>query len=301
MQSLLYYSHSGRFSGSGLAAAIGATVGAGLVLAVLYAYLILYIPLAGFVSFLLAGGFGWGMGLVMAKMLKMGRVRNVALAVGSAVFAGLVGYAFSWMVWMYAFYHRVDVDVPFAEVMNPRVFWDLLTLVNESGAWTVSSTTPTGIALWVIWGLEATIVLGIAAWIPWKEIRDLTFCESCDGWCVSNKKAVVKGVDAMELTTKMEGHDFGYLEKVGAPAGDGMEFCRIELSSCPKCDATHTLTAQSVAVKVNKKGEHSEKKKTVLDRLLLTLKDAQSVRAVCDKLNAPPPATPEPPPNPQAA
>ena len=54
--STLYYRHSGRYSARGLATAVAIATPVGVLAAFVYAYLILYIPLAGIISVFLAAG-----------------------------------------------------------------------------------------------------------------------------------------------------------------------------------------------------------------------------------------------------
>ena len=77
------YRHSGRFPLPGVALSLVAGTAAGVILAFVYAYLVLYIPLAGYLTFILTAGFGGLAGGATGVLLHWQKVRNNAVALST--------------------------------------------------------------------------------------------------------------------------------------------------------------------------------------------------------------------------
>src|SRR5829696_629955 len=96
-----YYRHSGRFSLPRLAIALPIALVAAAVLALAYGYLFAYLPIVGYVSFIIAAGFGLYV---------------------------------SWVVWVHAIAGRADVDIPMMELAtSPVALVDLIVQINKHG------------------------------------------------------------------------------------------------------------------------------------------------------------------------
>ena len=96
-----YYEPSGKFSPVGLLIALmTAPVGAA-VISVIYAYAIIYIPIAGTVSFLLGIGAGFGIGFACNLLIKAGKIRNSTVTFFVGTVAALFGFFVHWAVWIW--------------------------------------------------------------------------------------------------------------------------------------------------------------------------------------------------------
>ena len=79
LSSSIYYRHSGRFdAGRTLITLIAGTVVA-LVCGGIYAYIVRYMPIVGWITFIITGGTGFALGSAMGKLLQWARVRNTTL------------------------------------------------------------------------------------------------------------------------------------------------------------------------------------------------------------------------------
>ena len=182
-----YYKHSGHFSVPSAVIVLVASVAAGFLLACAYSYLILYIPIAGYITFLFSAGFGGILGVVIGAALTWQKVRNVWVAVGVTAAAALSAFYACWAVWIYAFLRRAEVDVNLLPIfLQPDVLWGVIQKVNSVGAWTLRSWEPTGTTLWIIWSIEALIIFGVTFLVALSAFLETPFCESCNSWCKAN-------------------------------------------------------------------------------------------------------------------
>jgi hypothetical protein len=276
----LYYKHSGKFPLSALLAGLLVGVAVGLPGAYAYSYAIIYVPIV-YLSFLLSMGFGLLVGLATAGGLRMRKARNTALSAVLSLLVGLGCLYFSWGVWVYANLRQAGIkDIGLLGlVLRPDSLWRLILEMNKTGVWTIRGATPTGITLWVVWGVEAAVILGCVLLAAVAIIQSDPFCENCEKWC-EKKEGVgrANSGDVNELKQRMESKDFGYLEKLGTAGVEEPAWFRVDLHSCPSCQATNTLTVKSITVSVDKRGKRSEKSTDVVDKLLISASEADAIR-----------------------
>jgi len=282
----LYYQHSGKYPAGGLLMAILGGGAAAMILAVAYAYLLLYIPLAGYVTVILIGGFGFLLGFVTAYVLKRGKVRSLPASYLAMALVGVAGLYTSWGVWIYALLRREEMEADLLTVLtDPAALWNVIAIVNKTGAWTIRNWSPTDTTLWALWGIEAVMILGVAFYILYGAMQKEPFCESCGTWCEENAGvARINQADGGEVRQHLEMKDYGYLEKLGGAKADAAHYVELDLHSCPNCRMTHTLTGNLVTVTINKKGEKEASKESVADKLLVTPSDAETLRTLGQKL-----------------
>ncbi len=284
-----YYKHSGKYPAGG--ALVGLILGlvAGVVLAAAYAYLELYIPLAGVITFILTAGFGGLMGGAVGFLMKKQKVRSTSVTLLATLLISLVAFYVSWGVWLYAALRRADVEADvFGVLLQPDAMWLLIQEINEAGAWTVSSWTPTGAMLWGFWGLEALIIFALALLLAKSVIEGDPFCEHCETWCEETKDVIRAPLaEPNELQQRLELRDFSYLEKLGGAKSDAAAWMALNIHSCPTCRNTHTLSMKSVTVTLDKKGKESREEKEVMDKLVLSSSEAENLRALGQKLHPP--------------
>ena len=95
----LYYRHSGHTPVASLLLAGALGIVAGVVLAVVYAYLIEVVPFIK-LRFLATMGFGAGVGALTAAIAKAGKVRSTAVVLALVGVVTLVAYYFAWVFWL---------------------------------------------------------------------------------------------------------------------------------------------------------------------------------------------------------
>jgi hypothetical protein len=287
--SLLYYKHSGDYTASGVLLSLLGGAAATAVLAFVYAYVILYCPFI-YINFFATLFYGGAVGLLGAMLLKRQKTRNTSVAVAVGVVLGLFALYAQWVVWMFGFLGRAEVEERslLGLALTPSVLWELILKVNSVGAWEFKGSTPTGGFLWAIWGLEALLIGGAAVVVALSTMDGEPYCESCGSWCTAEDNIVqVQACDPADLKLRMESKDLGFLERLGARSADASNWMQIGLHKCGQCGMTNTLKVDAVQVTVDKKKKESKTTKTVLEKLLITPAERETIRDIGRKL-APP-------------
>ena len=269
-----YYKHSGGAPPFGVAMGVGVGMTAGMVLAPVYAYLLVYNPFI-YVSAIGTLAFGGIVGLAVARGLHQGKVRSTLVSAGVTIAVLCVAFYLSWAVWVYGTFSRGDVEVALVELFNPLVLWSAVSIINEHGAWSLSSTTPTGAALWFFWAVEAAIIFG-AGLVVGLGNNSAPFCEPCGAWC-EELGAIANVGDTLPHETvkgRLAERDLSVLEDLG-PIDGGNVFVRVQLSSCAHCNQLNTLTVEHVTITHDDKGEPSETTAALVDKLLVGADEAQ--------------------------
>ncbi len=294
---LLYYRHSGRFSPSGLAMTLVLGSLAAILIGFVYAYIDLYNPIASWITFLITGGTGFALGLVLSKLIKAGRIRNVKLALAIGVFCTGLMFLTAWEVWLYAFLRRADVDVTLWDIISsPAATWNVLLAINENGAWSLKGSSPvTGIFLWLLWAVEAAILI----WIPLKltktAVTELPFCERCNKWCTARELIRFNTGDVPKIRSQLEAKDFNSLAALGKAKDAFGSSWRAYFQGCADCDTTQTLCIDQMVITRNKEGKAQVKLTPVVKRLMLSPEDTVAVATMVAMLEAPPPPVEEAP------
>jgi hypothetical protein len=281
------YAPSGRFAGHALVTLPLLGIPAGAALATLYAYVTLYLPIVGTVSFILTGGLGLLVGMTLVWLLKVGKVRSRAVGLGLSTVVALATLYVSWAVWCAAALSRDGVDASaLALVLQPTVLWEVIGAVNEHGAWSLKGLTPTGGALWALWACEALIMVGIPLFMAAAQV-DTPFCEACGAWCEEHKAARLTDVPAEgEAAAKAlaERDDAKAVEALGAPH-EGTPYLRWDVHACG-CGETTTLSATHVKPTVDDKGKPGEDTTVWLSYWLLQRAQASAFRRVTAPVSA---------------
>jgi hypothetical protein len=284
MDQARYYKHSGAFSVPAAIGAFALGAAAGIPLAFVYAYALVYIPVVGYVTFILSFGFGLAVGLVCGSALKKSHTRNhvVALAIGLA--ATVVAWYASWGAWTYAVLHRSNVNVQLADLFfRPAQLWAIVRVINARGAWSMRDLTPTGAVLWAFWALEAVIILGAGAFFAWAPTAS-PFCERCGEWTQTRVDvARVALAPRSEVQRLADTEQITRIVDFGKPASDAKDWYRLDVHGCPRCKEFHVLDVQQVDLKVEKKGT-SESTRTVVGNLLVSSTVVQELATINRRL-----------------
>ena len=103
----------------------------------------------------------------------------------------------------------------------------------------------------------------------------------------------------MTLRQEIEAKHFGYLAQLGRVMPEHRQWYEVYLHKCDLCQSFHTLSIMKGWLQVDRKGNQQKKNKAVIDKFLVTDKEAQAVTALRDQIAAPParpPAVPRPEP-----
>jgi len=276
-----YYQHSGRFEPIALGVAAAGACAAAALLAVAYAYLLVYIPIGGYISFLFTAGFGMGMGIVTGMLLRMKKVRSLLVANLVAAGVAFFGLYVAWAVWCYALLTQAEAeDVTLLPILfNPLLLGELIFAINKVGAWSIKNFTPTGFGLTLLWLVEALIVFIAATLSGVSAISSAVFCEACGEWCDETKGVARLGAQTPNyMRRRLEERDFPFLAKLGTAGANATEFFRVDVYSCLSCGATHAMSVQHVVITHDKDGKEKEETTAVVDKLLISAEESQWLR-----------------------
>ena len=214
------YSLSGK---PGLALLVVPVVGVAtaLILGIAYSYLSIYIPLAGYVTVILLGGFGFAGGLVLSTAGEKARCR-------STLFMGMCGLVFgafaiyvAWATFEHVLIEKAGEESPgiFALMLQPGVMWEIAKSVNETGWFSIGGGTPSGVFLWILWAIEALVVIGAFALLAPAGISGEVFCEKCGKWLLGEDKPARLSVTEDEaLLKRVSAGDLDAMASLGAAA-----------------------------------------------------------------------------------
>jgi hypothetical protein len=292
MASAPLYRHSGKISLVGLLAGAAATFVGGPVLATIYSVAIAYIPFI-YLNAILSGVFGAGVGFVVAFAMKSGKVRNTWLIMTMAFGATLFAHYIGWMVWVAVMFFRADAEVPVLALLFPPTFFEIVGELASEGVWTIgrSDTPVSGFFLWLVWCIEALVVFGASLVVAFTTAEGEPFCEACENWCRAHEDVLrlTGHADSGALSTRVLAHDLSVLTEATRPDPSEQTWHQVDLCLCDKCGGTNTLTLSHVTLSYDKKGNAQTKKRSLVERMLLSNEQSSWVRGVAS--SAPAPAT----------
>ena len=181
-----FYKASGKFQPIFFVYYVLALIIAMPILAVVYSYLIRYVPIV-YLNVLTAIFGGAGVGLAVGYAAKLGKARNPMLVSALAMFAVIVFKYIQWAVYLPIIFTDWPILDRFVEsawlLIEPGVIWDGIRVLNEFGAWTLSegSGTINGWMLSIVWAIEMLLIFGGAVVIA-HTFASTPFSEEQGGW-----------------------------------------------------------------------------------------------------------------------
>ena len=179
------YKHSGELGPLGLLAPVFTALAA-VLLGLVYAYIDVWSPIAGYISLLFVAGFGIGLLFAVTLVGKAVKCRNATFMTLVGLFTGVVALYASWAFFAYALLSRYDdtFEASMADVfLSPGAVWAMAQQINETGWYTIKGMTPSGGVLWAFWGVEALIIVGASVMGGVVALSGEVFCERCSTWC----------------------------------------------------------------------------------------------------------------------
>jgi hypothetical protein len=267
-----FYAHSGKIAPQ-LVLGVPILLIISTLLAFAYAYSVIYIPIVGYLSFLLTLGFALGVGFCTAIVLQFFKTRNSLFAFCFGLGAGIFALYAAWVTFEYVLWNRDATEsIELVRLaFNPLVVWRVACLIAEKGWYSIRNTTPAGAVLWSFWGVEACVVVGISAYMSRSFIKDSVFCEACKGWTEDHKnKLAFEFADESELKGKLTNQDLSFLKDIIKVKSTQESFYRIDCSVCSTCDNLYTLSLLRISRTWDKEGKETEKAKAVLKNLFIS-------------------------------
>ncbi len=245
-----FYEHSGSLGNSFTTVLVFGTPVA-VVMAAIYSYLLVYVPIVGYVNVLFLGGYVAGTGLALAKLAKIGKSRNAKSLFLLGCLVGAIGL---YAAWVFFFKALGGDQLSLTELaMNPQFVWDITKELNKEGWW---DGCPTGTAAWIVWGIEALAFIVGCGMLTTSGIDREVYCEQCQSWCEptaeQNLKITEKFAESLEVE---EADDWKHFDILKLPAAETDEYPRFvgEVLQCPDCSET---TAIRLTLLTQKEGDN---------------------------------------------
>ncbi len=281
------YRHSGKMPLIGIPLTVFLGAATAAILGVVYSYIIVYDPII-YINMLCTLGFGFGIGMAVAKGVRMGKIRNPVLAGAYGLAFGLVGLYFAWVA---DFWARVAFDL---DAFEPEVLKAYISWFYENGMWTISNhgnagETAKGIFLGGIWIVEAAIIIGFATVQAYQSVASIPFCEACNAWTKDNLGAA-RLKYSPDIQRRLAAGDLNALDEAFGATGREDVFTQLDLHCCPKCDNSIFLSVCSMKTTIDKKGNRKTAKKILLRYMVLGGADVPRVLAAGRRVSTPAPA-----------
>lgn len=269
-----FYRHSGAVTLGGLIGATVAGVATAGVLGVVYAFLIVWIPLV-FLNFLLTIGFGGILGFVVGGMARLGKVRNGLIAAMLGLICGLIGLYVAWAADPAA---RIPGE---GFLFEPQELFAYISFFYHNGLWGFTDgAMVSGVVLAVVWILEALIIVGGSTLVAAMMIAGRPFCEQCYQWTTIEKdvrRLSAANAQQDQLERVLRGDLNALSAMVPATKGEPVYF-RLDVARCPTCSQSNFLSIQAVSEGVDKEGKPTTNETAVFEHLVITQQQLALVR-----------------------
>lgn len=301
------YQLSGRLGNSLWAVPIFGSLAA-FVCGYLYAYLDVYMPIAGVFTIFLVGGCGAGIGFATAAVLTYSKCRSRLVAVAAGLLIGLIGWYCAWAVFEHALLARFsknpeNVPSTFQLLIAPGAVWQIAERIAQVGWYTFKKITPSGGFLWTLWSIEGLLIVGVSTVCAVGGVSGV-FCETAGEWAKEWKPlSLVPPADPTVQAQAVEGN---LLALAHLEATDGTRSPQLQLKvfESPVEGGTSTWELALVTHSIDSEGKMTISTKDLTPRYIASPTDLVCLRALearaAQFVPAPPPPA-EPPPLPPAA
>lgn len=258
-----YYEHSGAVPFTGLLTmgAVGLAAACGL--GWLYGVAIYWVP-SVYIAFLLPLVLAVGIGVGTGWLARLGKVRSSAVCALVGLALGLVAEGVQWRAWL-------DSFLAPGQLAQLGGTLGALPAIASRGAWTVFDWTPTGGALWAIWGIEGLIVVAGAPVVAFGRIADLPFCERCEVWL--DEPTTLSPFDTIHDTDRLkqeiDAGDFGALRAMEKIRPGADRYAALDLNSCPRCQQLRLVSVRNVSRKVEGNGREATDETPIVRNLIV--------------------------------
>ena len=292
-ESINTYRHSGR-TGYGIIVIPIVGIVVALILGVAYAYAVVYIPIAGYVSFVLTLIFAAAVGYCVSKSAVVALCRSPGFVHLLGFLISVLALYTSWVAFTYALVSRdaeAELEVSAAQwFLTPALVWDIALVINKNGWYSISGGTPKGVVLWIFWAIEAVMVIGIVVAMSGTGISGRVFCERCGRWCRAGKDLMRLWVTTdYDLLGRITGGEVHALADLPIAPATISPYLRVDTNRCESCTDAATFQVCLVSHQHKKGGELEENSQELTGQQLLTSQELSWL----DELAQRPPTDPE--------
>lgn len=280
----LYYEESGKVPPAGPVIALLLGIATALALSFVYAYAVNYIPFI-YLNFLLTGFLGVAVGAVVAMGGGLGKIRNRNVVIALAVLAALIACYASWVVTVYLW---VGAE---AFIFNPSDLVTIIQLVAQEGVWSLKGATPTGAALYAVWGIEAAVIIGASFFGAIGAYSEEPFCENCNQWTkvVELTDRLGHPEDFAAFVQGLETKNYAVLTDLRNTNATEPVKMKVDLLDCSSCSKVHYLRITLIVKGIDDDGKEEIKETVLINNLFIDGKTHQELMNWQKKLDEKPP------------
>ncbi len=222
-----------------------------------YAWIDVYSPIAGYVSFLFVLGLGFGAALPVAIAGHRLKVRNpLILRINGAV-TGVLAVYLAWVFFAWVLLRRDappdEVPALWTMIHSPGALWDFTQFLAENGWYSIRTFTPTGIVLWAFWAIEAAVVIGLGVLLSTSRVIGQGFCEDCNQW-LQPEETVAIPADQGAPGKLIHSKGLAGITSVAPPSARASRWLNISRQRCGGCGQTATFQVDDVKAVQEKNG-----------------------------------------------
>ena len=252
------YSQSGGMGAGMLLPLVG--IASAAVSALVYAYVNVYSPVAGYISVAFVGLLAAGAAFPVGYAAKLFKCRNPVMLRINGIGTGIIATYLAWAFFAHVLLSRdatTDFQPPtlFEAASNPEAVWAFAKMINEIGWYTLgSSFEPKGTLLWIMWLIEAAIVIGTSYYLSSHFVSGRGFCEDCNAWCEPENDVIVPVVSSKQVKG-VESYGLAGLSEVPGPDTETQRWLQIHSQTCPACGEFGVFGVNQIHVRPGKKDE----------------------------------------------
>jgi len=250
-----HYQHSGKAPFGGILLTLVGGGTAGVVLGAVYGLLIFYSPFV-YINAIITFVLGAALAFSVGSCAKFGKIRNAGVVTVLGLLIAVAAYYVHWVVWV----ERVSG----AELLDPGQMWSFVSTMNALGPWSIFGWTPTGLALWAIWGIEALIIVGMGA-LGAHGIIDIPFCETTGQW--TKETVVPKHFQPIGDAQSLESPQ-SVLHSLQPADEAASEYTEVAVATADGSEL-RCVSLNQVTVEVDKDGKAEAKKTELVKHMLL--------------------------------
>jgi len=249
-----YYQHSGKAPlGGVLLTLIGGPIG-GAILGAIYGFLIYWSPFV-YINAFITFGLGIALATVVGTLGKIGRIRNATVLTVLALLTAIIAYYVHWVVWI----ERMTET----QVVAVDTLWALISTINALGPWSIFGWTPTGAALWAIWGVEALMIVGIGT-VSAHGVIDIPYCEATRQW--TSEKILPDHFEPLDSGPAVESPS-SLLQALRPAADSPATYTEVAVATADGSDL-RCVSLNAVTVETDKDGKEDTQKTSIVKHML---------------------------------
>jgi hypothetical protein len=276
------YQHSGIVPVTAAIQSLAIGSAAAVVLGIVYTFSFYYIPYV-YLNFLLAMGFGAGVGWCVGWTAHEGKMRNTGVAVALAVVAALVGIYAEWGTTLYALVPAAEIPQYWKEAglstYLPHTILAMMAHLFQEGSWGLTAGQMVkGWPLVILWLVEAGMIVGLAATTAFAQIADKPFCEACSEWITGETPHFYQGNGSEPVWTEVQNGNFDALADTEQATGGELTYVRIKLHVCETCTESNYLTITRCENTVDGKGNPKLIEKNIITNLAVDDTQVELIR-----------------------